>query len=134
VCRPRGVHVMSHMLVLDARLCVLRENVPDHHLPGCGCVGTTRTSNPLREVYVASNLVFFCNICVEEILAGNRSLGTLNARGYINLGQFFSQTWKQYTQNQYFWKIILDQYWSREEPSYGGSHGKSRLVGGQHKG
>lgn len=32
---------------------------------------------------------FFCNICVEEILAGNRSLGTLNARGYINLGQFF---------------------------------------------
>jgi hypothetical protein len=89
VCRPRGVHVMSHMLVLDARLCVLRENVPDHHLPGCGCVGTTRTSNPLREVYVASNLVFFCNICVEEILAGNRSLGTLNARGYINLGQFF---------------------------------------------
>jgi hypothetical protein len=77
---------------------------------------------------------FFCNICVEEILAGNRSLGTLNARGYINLGHFFSQTWKQYTQNQYFWKIILDQYWSREEPSYGGSHGKSRLVGGQHKG
>jgi len=24
-------------------------------------------------------IIFFCNICVEEILAGNRSLGTLDS-------------------------------------------------------
>jgi hypothetical protein len=30
-----------------------------------------------------------CNIVVEEIDAGNRPLGTLNERGYKNLGEKF---------------------------------------------
>jgi hypothetical protein len=35
----------------------------------------------------------FCNIIVEEIDAGNIPLGTLNARGYKNLGEkFFART------------------------------------------
>jgi hypothetical protein len=35
----------------------------------------------------------FCNIIVEEIDAGNRPLGTLNPRGYKNLGEkFFART------------------------------------------
>jgi hypothetical protein len=39
-------------------------------------------------LHVASD-PFFSNICVEEIQARNISLETLNARGYINLWQFF---------------------------------------------
>jgi hypothetical protein len=31
----------------------------------------------------------FCNIVVEEFDVGNRSLGTLNARAYKNLGEKF---------------------------------------------
>jgi hypothetical protein len=31
----------------------------------------------------------FCNIVIEEIDAENRPLGTLNARGYKNLGEKF---------------------------------------------
>ena len=43
------MHDMAHVLALGAWLRVLRGNVPDHHrLPGCGCVGSTRTSIPLR--------------------------------------------------------------------------------------
>jgi hypothetical protein len=42
------VHGMTHMPALDARSCVLRGDVPGHHLPGRGCVGSTRTSVPLR--------------------------------------------------------------------------------------
>jgi hypothetical protein len=38
---------------------------------------------------------FFCNIVVEKIDARNRPLGTLNARGYKNLGEkFFARTGK----------------------------------------
>ncbi|KAK8452896.1 hypothetical protein SEVIR_5G193001v4 [Setaria viridis] len=45
--------------------------------------------------------IIFCNIIFEEIEAGNRPLGTLNARGYKNLGdKFFAQTGKNYTQKQ----------------------------------
>jgi hypothetical protein len=43
----------------------------------------------------------FCTIAVMEIKAGNRPLGTLNARGYKNLGEkFFARTGKNYTQKQ----------------------------------
>ena len=43
----------------------------------------------------------FCKLVVEEINAGNRPLGTLNARGYKNLGErFFAETGKKYTQKQ----------------------------------
>ncbi|CAN6273477.1 unnamed protein product, partial [Urochloa humidicola] len=43
----------------------------------------------------------FCNIVVEEIQAGNRPLGTLNARGYRNLREkFFAQTGKDYIKSQ----------------------------------
>jgi hypothetical protein len=38
----------------------------------------------------------FCNIVVEEINAGNRPLGTLNARGYKNMGEkFLARTGKK---------------------------------------
>jgi hypothetical protein len=41
----------------------------------------------------------FYNIVVEEIDAVNMPLGTLNARGYKNLGEkFFARTGKKYTQ------------------------------------
>ena len=46
-----------HMCWHWAHGCVLRGNVPSHCLPGCGCVGPTRTSVPLRGVYVTSGLV-----------------------------------------------------------------------------
>jgi hypothetical protein len=43
----------------------------------------------------------FCNIVIEEIDAENRPLGTLNARGYKNLGEkFLARTGKNYTQKQ----------------------------------
>jgi len=42
------VHGMAHVLALDVWSCVLRGNVSGHRLPGCGCVGPTRTSVPLR--------------------------------------------------------------------------------------
>jgi hypothetical protein len=38
----------------------------------------------------------FCNIVVEEINAENRPLGTLNARGYKNMGEkFLARTGKK---------------------------------------
>jgi hypothetical protein len=44
---------------------------------------------------------FFCKLVIEEINEGNRPLGTLNGRGYKNLGEkFFAATRKQYTQKQ----------------------------------
>ena len=52
------MHGMAHVPTLGARLRVLRGNVPGHRLPGCGCVGPTRTSVPLRGVYVISGLVW----------------------------------------------------------------------------
>jgi hypothetical protein len=48
----------------------------------------------------------FCNIVVEEINAGNRPLGTLNARGYKNMGEkFLARTGKNYTQK------LLENRW-----------------------
>jgi hypothetical protein len=47
-CRPCGVHDVAHVPALDAWPCVLRGNVPSHRFSGCGCVGLTRTSGPLR--------------------------------------------------------------------------------------
>ena len=47
-CRPCREHGMAHMPALGARSRVLRGNAPGHCLPGCGCVGLTRTSIPLR--------------------------------------------------------------------------------------
>ncbi|XP_014660846.2 uncharacterized protein LOC106804388 [Setaria italica] len=56
----------------------------------------------------------FCNIVVEEIAAGNRPLGTLNARGYKNLREkFFTQTGKNYTQKQ------LKNRWDNLKTLYG---------------
>ena len=55
---PTGVHDMAHVSTLGARLRVLRGNVPGHRLPSCGCVGLTRTSVPLRGVYVTSGPVW----------------------------------------------------------------------------
>jgi hypothetical protein len=53
------VHDMAHVSALDVRSCVLRGNIPGHHLPGCGCVGPTRTSVPLRgQVYVTSDPMY----------------------------------------------------------------------------
>ena len=56
-CRPCGLHGMAHVLALGAWLRVLRGNVPGYRLPGFGCVGPTRTSVPLRGVYVTSSPV-----------------------------------------------------------------------------
>ncbi|XP_062203419.1 L10-interacting MYB domain-containing protein-like [Phragmites australis] len=64
----------------------------------------------------------FCKLAVEEIHAGNRPLGGLNARGYQSLGQkFLAQTGRNYTQKQLknrwdnlkilytFWKSLLNK-------------------------
>jgi hypothetical protein len=40
--RPYGVHGMAHVPALDIWSRMLRENVPGHRLPGCGCVGPVR--------------------------------------------------------------------------------------------
>jgi hypothetical protein len=53
-CRPCGVHGMAHVPTLDTRLCVLRGNVPGHHLPDCECVGLTRHQFLWGGVYVTS--------------------------------------------------------------------------------
>ena len=42
------MHGIAHVPALDARSRVLKGNVPGQRLPGCGCVGPTRTSGPLR--------------------------------------------------------------------------------------
>ncbi|KAG2580125.1 hypothetical protein PVAP13_6NG318400 [Panicum virgatum] len=56
---------------------------------------------------------FFCKIVVEEIHAGNRPLGTLNAKGYKNLWvKFLAQTGKDYTQKQ------LKNRWDNLETLY----------------
>jgi len=48
-CRPSGVHGMAHVSTLDARLHVLRGNIPGYCLPSLRvCVGPTRMSGPLR--------------------------------------------------------------------------------------
>jgi hypothetical protein len=46
------VQVVAHVPELDARLRMLRGNIPSHRLSGCGCVGPTMTSGLLRGVYV----------------------------------------------------------------------------------
>jgi hypothetical protein len=74
----------------------------------------------------------YCNIVVEEIDAGNRPLGTLNIRGYNNLGEkFFSRTGKNYTQKQLknrwdnlkilynFWKLLWSNSGSGRDPDTG---------------
>ncbi|CAL4947198.1 unnamed protein product [Urochloa decumbens] len=56
----------------------------------------------------------FCDIVVEEIKAGNRPLGTLNARGYNNLREkFLAQTGKDYTRKQ------LKNRWDNLKVLYG---------------
>ena len=42
------MHGMAHVPALDAWSHVLRGNISDHRLSGCGYVGPTRTSGPLR--------------------------------------------------------------------------------------
>jgi hypothetical protein len=54
-CRPCGVHGVAHVPALDVRSRVLKGKVPGYRLPGCECVGLTRTSVSLRGVYVTSN-------------------------------------------------------------------------------
>jgi hypothetical protein len=76
----------------------------------------------------------FCNIVVEEIDAGNRPLGTLNARGYKNLGEkFLARTGKNYTQKQLKnrWDNlkILYNFWKSLWSNSGlGRHQDTRLV------
>nr|TKW04036.1 hypothetical protein SEVIR_7G083000v2 [Setaria viridis] len=58
--------------------------------------------------------IIFCNIVVEKIAAGNRPIGTLNARGCKNLREkFFTQTGKNYTQKQ------LKNRWDNFKTLYG---------------
>jgi hypothetical protein len=52
------MHNMAHVLALDVRSRVLRGNVPGHCLPDCGCARPTRTSGPLRGVYVTSGPIW----------------------------------------------------------------------------
>jgi hypothetical protein len=74
---------------------------------------------------------FFYNIVVEEIDAGNRPLGTLNTRGYKNLGEFFVRAGKNYTHKQLknhwdnlkilynFWKSLWSNSGLGRDPNTG---------------
>ena len=52
------MHDVTYVLALGVRSCVLRGNIPSHHLPGCGYVGPTRMSDPLRGVYVTPSPIW----------------------------------------------------------------------------
>lgn len=55
----------------------------------------------------------FCQICAEEVGAGNRPLGCLNTRGYKNLQQkFFERTGKKHDKKQLKnkWETLKKEY------------------------
>jgi hypothetical protein len=75
-------------------------------------MGSTRKGKGKEKVVCNANwdnpemTRIFCNIVVEEIYVGNRPLGTLNARGYKNMGEkFLARTEKNYTQK------LLENRW-----------------------
>jgi hypothetical protein len=60
-----------------------------------------KVKNAIIADWDAAIIETFCKICVEEIEAGNKPHGILNAKGYVNLVEkFVEQTGRPYTQKQ----------------------------------
>jgi hypothetical protein len=65
-----------------------------------------KDKNVCKAVWDDPKMTIFFKLVVEEINADNRPLGTLNGRGYKNMGEkLFAAIRKQYTQKQ------LKNYW-----------------------
>jgi hypothetical protein len=65
-----------------------------------------KDKNVCKTVWDDPKMTIFFKLVVEEINADNIPLGTLNGRGYKNMGEkFFAAIRKQYTQKQ------LKNYW-----------------------